>query len=272
MAYHVELEFAARTDTGLLRPHNEDAVATNPSRGFAILADGMGGYNAGEVASQIAIATVGQALDGALQAAGHGASSQRNRRIVTDAVEQGNAAIRDAARANPLYSGMGTTIVVALFQQDRVMVAHVGDSRCYRFRQGELALLTHDHSLLQEQVDAGLIDAEQARFSPDRNLITRALGISHAVDIEIHEHAVKENDLYLLCSDGLSDMLATQEISDILNQLGADPGATCDALIAAANRNGGRDNISVILVKIQAIRTAAEGTLGRLWHWFSNGD
>jgi protein phosphatase len=187
--------------------------------------------------------------------------------MLADAITRANAAILTAAHDDPRCSGMGTTIVVALFHHDKVVVAHVGDSRLYRWRHGELTLLTRDHSLLQEQVDAGLITAEQARLSPDRNLITRAVGIEMRVDVEVHEHVTAAGDLYLLCSDGLSDMLSAEEIGEAMRQEDSRPDVISNALVIKANACGGRDNISVILTKIQGCTLEADRLVGRIFKW-----
>src|SRR5450631_2114646 len=150
MAYHVELQFAAKSDTGLIRTHNEDSIEFSPANGLAILADGMGGYNAGEVASSIATAIVKESIEGRLLSFGRNMRSNRSKhlqQLVVEAVEHANIAIYETARSEPQFAGMGTTLVVALFHQDKVAVAHVGDSRAYRLRQGTLVQLTRDHSL-----------------------------------------------------------------------------------------------------------------------------
>jgi PPM family protein phosphatase len=270
MPVHVELEFAARTDTGLVRACNEDAVALIPECGVAVLADGMGGYNAGEVASGIAVETVRDDLHRQLSGFDWSARTSRGRRLqgmLADAITHANAAILTAAQNDPRCSGMGTTIVVALFHHDKVVVAHVGDSRLYRWRDGELALLTRDHSLLQEQVDAGLITAEQARLSPDRNLITRAVGIERCVDVEVHEHGTCTEDIYLLCSDGLSDLLSAKEITEALSGTSDNFGAVCNDLVTRANANGGRDNISVVTIRISSNEAESERFVERVWKW-----
>lgn len=284
MTHHVALQFAARTDTGLVRAHNEDAVAVSAGHGIAVLADGMGGYNAGEIASGIATAVVVSELerllsqtDGAISrtigrttggTASRAASGKRLRQWMTDAVLAANQEILETARDEPQYSGMGTTLVAALFRHDRIVLAHLGDSRCYRFRQGELSLLTRDHSLLQEQIDAGLVSPEWARYAPNKNLITRALGVAPQVDVEINDYQIEAGDVYLLCSDGLSDMLTDAQLAAML----ADPHVTLDhlgdRLVAAANGNGGRDNISAILVRINAAGAAmARGRWPQLNTW-----
>ncbi len=258
MAYFVELQFAAKTDTGLVRPHNEDSIEISADYGLAILADGMGGYNAGEVASGIAVAIIKEALEICLMPFDWSAydSARQLQQAVVDAVERANNSILDVAATDAQYSGMGTTVVTTLFHHDKLIVAHVGDSRLYRFRNGELAPITRDHSLLQEQIDAGLINAEQARYAPNRNLITRAVGIDRSLVVEVHEYPTKRGDVYLLCSDGLSDMLSEQEIVAILKSAPT-LAAAADILIDHANANGGRDNSAVILVKVRTSKPEA---------------
>ena len=273
MAYHVELKIASKTDTGLVRSHNEDAIAHNPEFGLAILADGMGGYNAGEVASAIATATLKDAVEKELHEHVWGARANHSKfiqHLLVGSVERANAAILDAARKEPQFSGMGTTVVAAIFHQDKLTVAHVGDSRAYRLRRGELPLITRDHSMLQEQIDAGLIDPEWARFSANRNMITRAVGVDSSVQVEVHDHLTQAGDIYLLCSDGLSDMLSTQEIHDIMNKTASDLDLTCEALVARANKNGGRDNTSVILIDVRANEAAQNGLPGRALSWLAD--
>jgi PPM family protein phosphatase len=263
------LEFAARTDTGLVRSQNEDAIAISPAHGFALLADGMGGYSAGEVASGIAIAVTQGALEEVL-ARSDAARLQRNNQLhqaVIDAIQRANTAILDAAREEPDYSGMGTTLVAAVFHGDSLTIAHVGDSRAYRFRDGEIEQITRDHSVLQEQIDAGLIDPELARFSHQKNLVTRAVGVAAEMEVEIHDHQTQAGDMYLLCSDGLSDLLATQEMRDILVAHQASLDAACDALVQRANDNGGYDNISVVLARVRSTEAPPAGLLGRILNW-----
>ncbi len=273
MANNVGLEFAAKTDTGLVRSQNEDAIAVSPLYGVAILADGMGGYSAGEVASGIAVDVVNQVLEeglGKLQGQQGELRSGRQRelqQLMDESIHRANAAILEAARNEPQYIGMGTTLITAIFHHDKIMVAHVGDSRAYRFRQGRLTQLTRDHSLLQEQIDAGLISQEGARFSHNKNLVTRAVGVGTEVEVEIHDHLAEPGDVYLLCSDGLSDMLLADEIGDILMTRQASLEHACDALVQRANDNGGRDNISVILIRVQSTSAESGGLLGRILNW-----
>jgi len=267
MTHHVALQFAASTDAGKVRGHNEDAIQLDEAQGIAVLADGMGGYNAGEIASGIAVtaftASLTQRLEQA-QGARRALGSRMLERMLSASVEAANEAILAAAASQPEFSGMGTTLVAALFHAGRIVVAHLGDSRAYRFRQGVLTQLTRDHSQLQEQIDAGLVSPEWARFAPNKNLITRALGVVSKVNVETGVHAIEEGDVYLLCSDGLSDMLSAGQIADLLAQE-ADLDASCAALVDAANDNGGRDNISVILARVGVIDIPEPLTLRDRW-------
>ncbi|MDO9194252.1 MAG: protein phosphatase 2C domain-containing protein, partial [Undibacterium sp.] len=210
MSFQTVLEFASLSDTGLVRAHNEDAIETSQEIGLAILADGMGGYNAGEVASRMSVELISKHIKQKQQSAWIPLLSRQTlvaSRWINDAIAYANERVLAAAHEHAEYVGMGTTIVVAMCHQDKLLVAHVGDSRVYRFRRGELKQITRDHSVLQAQIDAGLITEEQAQFSPIKNLITRAIGAQVDIEVEIHDHQLEEGDIYLLCSDGLTDML-----------------------------------------------------------------
>ena len=249
------LEIVIRTDPGMVRGHNEDAVFANPNLGFAILADGMGGYNAGEVASGMATMVLAAELEKAFSARppyeiDRETGLAYGHRCLEDKVAVTNSAIFNAAESQPQYSGMGTTLVTALFYDNRVTVAHIGDSRFYRLRGGLFAAITRDHSLLQEQIDSGMISLEEARFSQNKNLVLRALGVDLNVEAEIHDYPVHSGDIYLLCSDGLNDMVDDEEIALTLQTLSANLDLAATRLIQIANDNGGRDNVSVILIKI----------------------
>ena len=254
------IEFHAAVDPGRARSNNEDSVATEDGVALAVLADGMGGYNAGEVASNMATTFIRTELGRWLREASSQASDAEVRRAMDICVDNANRAIFNAANSNPQYAGMGTTLVVAVFRQSQLLVGHVGDSRAYRLRAGRLVQITRDHSLLQEQIDAGLITPEQAAFSANKNLVTRAVGVEDTVQLETHQHEVMPGDLYLLCSDGLSDMLADESISQVL-QAHESLESGCKALIEAANDAGGKDNISVILVRAAGAAT----TSSRSW-------
>jgi len=181
--------------------------------------------------------------------AGASAQAKEVRRAMEICVDNANMAIFNSANSNAAYAGMGTTLVVGVFREDRLLLGHIGDSRCYRLRSGTLSQITKDHSLLQEQIDAGLISIEQAATSSIKNLVTRALGVEDAVALDVNEHVVEPGDLYLMCSDGLSDMVSDELIARIVGEdTGLDQKA--DLLISAANENGGRDNISVLMVSV----------------------
>jgi PPM family protein phosphatase len=244
------IELQSAVDPGRARSNNEDSVATDPEVGLAVLADGMGGYNAGEVASNMATSFIRTELGRWLREASSQASDAEVRRAMDICVDNANRAIFNAANSNPQYAGMGTTLVVAVFRDNRVLLGHVGDSRCYRMREGRLQQITRDHSLLQEQIDAGLITPEQAAFSANKNLVTRAVGVEDTVLLETHQHDVQSGDLFLMCSDGLSDMLDDEGIAHVVQQMLQGSQRLEDgtrALIDAANDAGGKDNISVIL-------------------------
>ena len=244
-AVKLEYEFFARTDPGRVRANNEDAVAIDAQAQLALLADGMGGYNAGEVASGMATTFIRTEMGRWLAEAGQHLKAFDLRRAIEICVGNANQAILGAAEANPQYAGMGTTLVVGIFQGSRLMLGHIGDSRCYRLRGGRLEQITRDHSWLQEQIDAGLITPQQAALSSSRNLVTRALGVEDDVLIEIK---VEPQDLYLMCSDGLSEMVSHEDLTTLATAvLPLEDKAR--RLIEAANANGGRDNISVVLVQ-----------------------
>jgi protein phosphatase len=255
-------EFCIRTDPGLARENNEDSVSYDEPTRLGILADGMGGYNAGEIASGMATTFIKSELGRWLSQAGRQANGREVRRAMEICVDNANRSIFNAANSNPQYSGMGTTLVVGVFQDGRLLLGHIGDSRCYRLRAGELAQITKDHSLLQEQMDAGLITPEQAAVSTNKNLVTRALGVEDAVLLEVNEHRVEPGDIYVMCSDGLSDMVDDAGIAQILQGDGSLEDKAV-RLIDAANGNGGRDNISVLLAQADA-EAKKKGLISRL--------
>ena len=240
-------QFHAKTDPGRCRENNEDSVAFDEQALVAVLADGMGGYNAGEIASGMATAFIKAELSRWLSEAGVNAQIRDIRRAMEICVDNANIAIYNSANANPSFAGMGTTLVLGVIKDGRLLVGHIGDSRCYRIRQGRMEQITKDHSLLQEQMDAGLITPEQAAGSPIKNLVTRALGVEQGVMLEVNEFSIEPGDVYLMCSDGLSDMVSDEVIVRIASEdLRLEPLA--EHLILAANECGGRDNISVLLV------------------------
>jgi protein phosphatase len=243
------LEFFSATDTGRARHNNEDSVALDETNALMVLADGMGGYNAGEIASSMATSFIISELGRWLTEAANDASDTDVRRAMDICVDNANRAIFNAANSDPKCAGMGTTLVLGVFREGRLLIGHVGDSRGYRLRGGRLTQITHDHSLLQEQIDAGLITLEQAAFSSNKNLVTRAVGVEDTVLLETHLHDVLPGDTYLLCSDGLSDMLDDESIQQVFLGTESLPEAVA-ALVGAANDAGGKDNISVILARV----------------------
>jgi protein phosphatase len=254
------IEYHSALDAGRARSNNEDSVAVDDASALAVLADGMGGYNAGEVASQMVTSFIATELGRWLREAHAQATDQEVRRAMDICVDNANRAVFNAANSNPQYAGMGTTLVMAVIRENRLLVGHVGDSRAYRLRGGRLQQLTRDHSLLQEQIDAGLITQEQAAFSANKNLVTRAVGVEDTVLLETHQHDVLPGDMYLLCSDGLSDMLDDATIGQIITGAETLAGG-CTALVEAANDAGGKDNISVILMRA----SGGNGTAARSW-------
>lgn len=265
------LEIVTSSNPGMVRSNNEDSVMANAESGFAVLADGMGGYNAGEVASGMATTMLGSELAKAFlerePSSDVGGMSWAEASLKTQ-MGLVNSAIYQSSQTQPQYAGMGTTLVVAVFHDNKVTVGHIGDSRMYRLRGEEFQQITRDHSLLQEQLDSGLITPEQARHSQNKNLVTRAVGIDPEVAAEIHDHAVVPGDVYLLCSDGLNDMVEDDEIAMTLGALSANLELCAMQLIQMANDNGGRDNVSVILVKVKGEYPAARGWWARLLAWF----
>ena len=252
----MDFEFFCQTDTGRVRTNNEDSIALDETCGVAVLADGMGGYAAGEVASGMACDFIKAELGRWLHEASVNASDGDVKRAMDICVDNANRAIFSAANSNPTYAGMGTTLVLGVFRSGRLILGHIGDSRAYRWRDGALQQITKDHSLLQEQIDAGILTAEQAQFAANKNLVTRALGVEDLVLMETHLHDVQSGDIYLMCSDGLSDMLRDPQIAEVmaahtnLPEMG-------EALVAAANDAGGRDNIAVVLVRAQGVAEPA---------------
>jgi serine/threonine protein phosphatase PrpC len=249
------LEIVRLSNVGQRRDHNEDAVASDAEIGLVVLADGMGGYKAGEIASEIAILTIVAELKEAMAGVEPGkidavTGMQAECHLVGDAVAKANESIYCVSQSQPQCAGMGTTLVVGLFTNNKLLVGHIGDSRMYRLRGDEFIQVTEDHSLLQEQINSGLITPEQAKLSNNKNLVTRALGIDPTVELELHEYDVQAGDLYLLCSDGLSDLVEDEDIHLTLVELSANLELAAHQLIKMANDNGGKDNISVILAGV----------------------
>ena len=248
-------QFAGGSDVGRERAHNEDAIAVDADRKLVVLADGMGGYQAGEVASHLAVEVVCEdSSDASLTESDLGRIDPETgisvaMRQLRGAIEKANNRICSVARGREELNGMGTTIVAARFYDGRVGIAHVGDSRCYRLREKVLDQLTRDHSYVQDQLEKGLISEEEAKHSQQKNLITRALGIDAIAEADVQEFRTRPGDVYLLCSDGLSDLVDDDAIAAKLS-VNSSPPEGIKVLIDCANANGGRDNISVIIVVV----------------------
>jgi protein phosphatase len=252
MAMH--LRAGAATDRGRVRKKNEDVYVVRVDEGLFVVCDGMGGCQAGEVASRMAADAVLDELNGAAyepsapacDAGGYLAQTSR----LADAVRRSNQIIYDRAQHDPERAGMGTTIVGAWISDNVASVAHVGDSRAYLYRGRNLEPLTRDHSLVEVQVQAGLITRDQSSRSAYRNILLRALGRTPEVDVEVTEVPVRNGDYLLLCSDGLTRMVAEDAVADAIVEL-RHPQRICNHLIDEANHNGGRDNITIVVVEVQ---------------------
>jgi serine/threonine protein phosphatase PrpC len=269
MSLSGKIDFAELTDTGRVRDHNEDAIGTNAHVGLMVLADGMGGYNAGEVASGIAVQIVAELASEAanreeLNDLDPHSGLMRQSIILRDAVYRSNKIIFQTAQSQTHCEGMGTTIVACMFYDDKVSIAHVGDSRAYRLRGGQLDQMTLDHSLLQELVDRGFYSEEEAQRSTNRNYVTRALGVEPTVEVEVHEYDVIPDDVYLLCSDGLCDMVEDDDIHLTISTFNASLDVVGQQLIDMANDHGGRDNISVMLAQVKEAFPAKRGLIAKI--------
>ena len=267
------LQSASLTDPGRVRDHNEDCIESRPEIGLYVLADGMGGYNAGEVASGMATSLIADGVQEEwnlreIDKLDREEAKKRAQTTLAEHIARANAAIFNTSQNNPECAGMGTTLVVCLFYDDFLAVAHIGDSRLYRLRGEVMEQVTRDHSLLQEQLDSGLITPEEAKLSQNKNLVTRALGIDPSVETELHVYETQPDDTYLLCSDGLSDMVDDEEIRLTLITLKTNPSLTVQQLVQAANDNGGRDNISAMLIRVSEPFGVARGFLARLKAFF----
>ena len=269
MTLRGKIDFAELTDTGRVREHNEDAIGTTGDIGLMVLADGMGGYNAGEVASGIAVQIVTElASEGAMREERHDidphSGMMRQSIVLRDAIYRANKIIYQTAQSQSNCEGMGTTIVACMFYDNKISVAHVGDSRAYRMRGGQLDQVTLDHSLLQELVDRGFYSAEEAQRSTNRNYVTRALGVEPTVEVEVHEYEVLPDDLYLLCSDGLCDMVEDDDIHLTISTFNDSLDVVGQQLVDLANDHGGRDNVSVMLAQVKEAFPAKKGLFAKI--------
>jgi PPM family protein phosphatase len=274
MAIKDKVRTALITDTGRVRTNNEDAVAEDRELGLLVLADGMGGYNAGEVASGIATKTIPEvvrrewkSLPRPASPASKGTPSP-HALLLKKAVEEAHDAIFQAAQAQPQCAGMGTTVVVVLLHDDLMSIAHVGDSRLYRHRFSQLQQVTRDHSLQEEMIAKGHYTREEAAMMVRKNIVTRALGVEASVNVELNEAPVEVGDTLLLCSDGLTDMVSDEQIGIILRRNGDDLQGAARDLVQQALQGGGKDNVSVILARIDQSLVPGRPWYRHLLDWF----
>ena len=254
----MRLRVGARTDTGRVRPQNEDAYMSRAEDGLFVVCDGMGGAPAGEVASEMAIQAIARELTNGHKNGDAGSSPfmPHTTRLV-NAVRQSNEFIYGEAQKDPRQAGMGTTVVGAWIREQIAAVAHVGDSRAYLWHNDRLEALTRDHSLVQAHLEAGLVDAEHELPAEQQNVLVRVLGREPAVDVDVTEVPLQSGDYVLLCSDGLTRMVPDLELAKAIRTL-QEPQRICDHLIATANEYGGADNVTVVVVKVT----------GGWWHQF----
>ena len=248
---HLRTTITGLTHPGMIRNRNEDALTWHESLHLAVLADGMGGHNAGDIASSMALEIIKNSLCDQLPKLARPNSGRQRTELILNTIENANTQIYLASQASAERTGMGATLVLALFHRDKLIVAHIGDSRIYRLRKHRLRSLTCDHSLINQLVAQGTITKEEAKTSRYRNVITRALGHRDTVDPDIRELTTMSQDIYLLCSDGLHDMVSEAEIRDIVTRHSVDLGTAAQQLITKANENGGKDNVTAILVKTE---------------------
>lgn len=240
------VEFAARTDVGRVRAHNEDAIRVRQDLGLAMLADGLGGYNAGEVASRRVVDFVEATMEPFIVEPPDYASLGE---LLVEAISVANRNVFRESEANAELRGMATTLVAGLFQQERVLLAYVGDSRCYRWRNEHLVQLSRDHTVYQSMLEQDLITPDNIHSLSNSGVLTRAIGVEPNVEVSYVEFETEPGDCYLFCSDGLTDMLADREIATALLTSGKDLESVARALIELANEWGGRDNVSVVLAR-----------------------
>lgn len=268
-----KLEISALSDPGVKRTNNEDSIGTEASLGLTVVADGMGGYEGGEIASALAVQTIMNELPERIEQLKKEHSNDDSEYsvqslAVRDVIKKSNEIIYKAAQNEPQYQGMGTTIVLALFYENRLTIAHVGDSRLYRLRDDQLELITVDHTLMQQLIQRGFYTAEEARGSQNKNLVIRALGTDPEVEVDIQEDIALPGDIYLLCSDGLNDMIDDGEIYLTLKRYNDNLDLAATELVKLANKKGGKDNVSVILARPVKAGPATQGWIEKVTDWF----
>lgn len=248
------LEIAGFTDTGLTRDHNEDYIGFDKGSGIAVLADGMGGHQAGEIASRMAVEEVLDQLKTLINMqTGRSVTGSQMLEFVSNTISSSNRKIFEASEANSIHSGMGTTVVAAVIKDSRLYAGHVGDSRLYLLRNRKLKRITKDHSLVQDLIDKGFYTENEARNASINHVVTRALGTSAEVEVDILQQSAMQGDVFLLCSDGLSDMISDAMMQQVLARPNASLDVKARRLVGLANHFGGKDNISLILIRVESL-------------------
>jgi PPM family protein phosphatase len=239
----LHIEYGALSDRGKIRPANEDSCIADGINGIFLVADGMGGHAAGEVASRIAASTTAEIVMG-----DNGPSDPG--RLLCHAVQQANRRVYENQKLNPEHQGMGSTLTALIFRSDRYFLAHVGDSRAYLLRDGSLSQLTRDHSVVWSLYESGALSKDAMSRHPKKNIVTRAIGTQQEIEVDLETGDARIDDIYLLCSDGLTDILSDQEIRTILADNADQPQRTGDLLVQTANSGGGPDNITVVVMRV----------------------
>jgi len=268
-----KIQIVGLTDTGRVRQNNEDSIGFDSALGLMVLADGMGGHLGGEVASSLSVDTVINSSQQHLPSIKTGqidtdTGFSLESICIQEAIEQANDLVYRKSNAQAELRGMGTTLVVLALYDNRFSLAHIGDSRCYRYRNKNFEQITKDHSLLQELVDRGFYTPEEAKKSLNKNLVTKALGIDPTTTPDIQEDLVMKNDIYLLCSDGLTDLVEDEYIRLTIKRFSDNLEEAAKQLITKANQNGGKDNVSVILCQVNEDFSESHGWFKKLIEWF----
>lgn len=240
------MKIFSATDKGRIRESNQDSYAAgrlSDTASYAVVCDGMGGANGGNIASSIAVKTIAESFTRNFR---NNMTDSSIRMLIESAVSTANSAVLSAASKNPDYKGMGTTVVVAIVDKNRLILAHLGDSRAYLYSGGDLNLLTHDHSVIQSLIDSGRLTESEAKYHPDKNVITRALGVYKDIQIDFYDFALESGDVLLLCSDGLTNYVEEERILFLFNKTPYEQ--LPEVLIHAANSGGGGDNITAVVL------------------------
>lgn len=240
----LQIEYGSQTDLGRTRSSNEDSYSASPDKKLFLVADGMGGHAAGEVASHLAATTMEKLV------AGDDGPEEDLEDILRSAAEGANARVYESQAENPELAGMGSTLTALSFRGRRYYIAHVGDSRAYLLREGVLDQLTRDHSLVWHLYESGVLRKEELSSHPQKNLITRSIGPHSHIEVDVERGEAREGDVYLLCSDGLSDVVSDETIRSILADNRRSPQEMCDRLVKLANEAGGPDNITAVIVRL----------------------